>query len=1141
MNKRAFGIGERIDGRYRVLDMRQSGGMGMLYRVADEAQEDAVLALKTVHLTESLAYYEHAARYFRHEFQLLTQLQHPNLVSVHDYGVTKEGLLYFTMEWLSGDDLESLLGLLPFRATVPVIVQICRALAYLHSRDILHGDLKPGNVFLLKTKTRESPQIKLLDFGLARELQKSQTHRQFYTPGYVAPEMENLQATDQRADLYGLGATWYALLLGEPPRFMMGPGRERLLQFYLLETLGDQTLVSQQACELIVRLLAADPADRYESANAVIEAINMVIEQPYSLETPETATSYALRTYFVDRAAEQDQLRACWERAQAQAGQLVLVAGEAGVGKTRLLEELEVQAETSGARVIWGRCAATGGRAYQPWREVLRMLWRYVEDGDVFELPRVQTAQVLVTLLPELAERSYLEDVAPLAELEPEAAQQRLNMTLYQFLEAVATSRPTVLVIEDAHVADQATLDLLSFLQRVGLPADLLIAVLYRSEDLPTEHPLRVLPGQGAAQVTVERLTSEATAALACSMLGLEELPALLAQRVQEATGGNALFVQELLRSMAAEGDVLQRTVTGWRVDADALRRTVLPESVQQVIGRRLEQVPAETRQVLGWAAVMGTDFWEGAVATIGEAALETVQEALQEAWRQDLIAVRSESALTGEPEYRFNHPVVREAAYARLDEGQRATYHRRAAQWLIARDESEVEEHLGLIGQQFERGRQWDEARHYLQRAGGQAAAQYANEAAIAYYERALALPAADDEVGDETRRLHVALGDIYRLIGRYEKAVENYQRALGGDLPPTQSAEIRRKLAKVWELQGHHDKAMALLQETQAAVPEEKEPLLVASLYNDRAWIATKQGNYEQALVLCLKGLDVADRLPDSPRNVRIKANLQHTLASTYFRSGDFPAAIENFEASIEKRDRIGDLQGMSRSHSNLAALYWHQGKYDLVVHHTQQSLEINRRIGHTRGMAVCFNNLGAMYFAMGEYAQAVDYYEQSLQIKEQIGDPTGMAYAYNNLGEVYYHLEAYQKALRYLGKAAKLLQEVNAKAPLCDVYRLLAETRLTQRNLPGALSDAKRYLELSQEIGNREFEGTAYRLLGQIQSALGDGNTAQSRLQQSIEVLSDLDVSVELGRSYYHLGLVRSVQIGRASCRERVCVGV
>ncbi|MCP4536397.1 MAG: protein kinase [Chloroflexi bacterium] len=614
-----FQVGELIENRYRVLDVIGKGGMGMLYHVADEAQDGEIVALKTVRLNVPAAETSQRVEHFQREFQILTQLRHPNLISVYDYGMMADGGLYFTMEWIEGQDLEPRGRRLTPGDSVPIIVQVCRALAYLHSRGVLHGDLKPANVLLMGDDGGTSHRVKLVDFGIALEIRSAEDRTHYHSPGYSAPEMKESRPIDHRADLYSLGALWYALLVGEAPVFMFSA--ERLIQFALNEALKAQEQAPMALGSVIARLLATSPEKRYTSANEVIEAVNEITGSMYGLETRETASSYALRTRFVNREAEMEVLQTVWEQAKSGEGRLVLISGASGLGKTRLVEELEIRAELEGARVVWGQCVESGGSAYQPWREVLRVLIRYVEGVGLSQKVALDTSRVgpvLAAILPELWERDYMTGLTPPAELDPQATQQRLHSAIIQTLRAAVKLRPTMVVIENAQWADEATLAMLSFMTRIVEQTGLLALVTYRSDEIDMENPLLRMTGGQVLRIPAQTLSPKYTTDLVRSMLGLEELPTLMVEQLQRTTGGNAFFVQELIRSLAVEGEVLHRTVEGWQVDQELLKSVQLPESIRQVVGRRLTQLSTEARQMLGWAAVIGIVCWDGGIAEIG-------------------------------------------------------------------------------------------------------------------------------------------------------------------------------------------------------------------------------------------------------------------------------------------------------------------------------------------------------------------------------------------------------------------------------------------------------------------------------------------------------------------------------------------
>jgi tetratricopeptide (TPR) repeat protein len=355
---------------------------------------------------------------------------------------------------------------------------------------------------------------------------------------------------------------------------------------------------------------------------------------------------------------------------------------------------------------------------------------------------------------------------------------------------------------------------------------------------------------------------------------------------------------------------------------------------------------------------------------------------------------------------------------------------------------------------------------------------------------------------------------------------------------------AEIRRKIAKTWELQGRYeeaahdlDLARDALQEGQAPRPGSGQATVeLARVYGDIGWVAMRQGDYEGAFQAIAAGLDVAKRLPRDDSGRRVTARLQHTLGSVYWRTGDYAQAIVHFQACIEMQERIGDLPRLSGSYNNLAAVYWSQSEYDLAAEYIRKSQRIHERIGNAYGTAVCANNLGVIAYTLGDYARAIAHYERSLEIRREIGDARGLADTHSNLGEVLHTLEKDGQALQYLGEAARLSTELGDKVGLTDTYRLLAEVALALRDVDKALEYARLSLLAAQETGNPEYEGVACRVMGHVHRVTGRLTQSRQCLEDSVETLTTMGNRLELGRSTCELGRTLSA-MGLEEGRERL----
>jgi tetratricopeptide (TPR) repeat protein len=473
---------------------------------------------------------------------------------------------------------------------------------------------------------------------------------------------------------------------------------------------------------------------------------------------------------FIGRDIELAELSAGLDDAAAGRGRLFVLSGEPGIGKTVLAERLAIRAQDQGARVLWGRSWEGGGApAYWPWIQVVRSL---LEDpvGSV-QVDEGVNAPYIARLLPELTER-FGEHRDPAPSTQSAAARFRLFDAVAGLLRRAAAARPLLIILDDLHAADAASLLLLRFVVREMRTARALVVATYRDTEahsrpeiaevvaeLVREGPSLRLRGFDRAEVRrfMENLTDTTTSESDLS-------------RICAATGGNPLFIREVVRLIVA--------------DPSAGRGGVIPEGVRAVIHQRLGVLDAEAVRVLSVAAVVGQDFELPLVAQVCGLDPHRLLESLARAERSDLVT-RTPSTTA----YRFAHGLVREVLYDDLPVAIRRELHDRVGAAIERLYGPDSISHLGELAYHFSQVAAAGEAVRavgYAVKAGDQAMEAYAYEEAALQYRRALqALPFVGP---DEGRRgeLLLRLGDAQARAGDYQEAKQSFLRA----------AEIARRL---------------------------------------------------------------------------------------------------------------------------------------------------------------------------------------------------------------------------------------------------------------------------------------------------------------------------------------------------------
>jgi ABC-type oligopeptide transport system substrate-binding subunit len=560
--------------------------------------------------------------------------------------------------------------------------------------------------------------------------------------------------------------------------------------------------------EIVLEELGAEPmVETSELYQAILEG-RVVVGRARPVQIPVVAPpvpagrsplDVVAPSRLVGREQELAFLRECWRGAETGQGGLVLISGEAGVGKTRLIEEFANRLRWQGVRVLWGRCYEFERLLpYQPLAEALRTILRTPTPAELADFPAWTLVEV-AHLVPEIAE--HFPDLEAPASVRSDQEQAHLFDGVTCFLGKLSSHGALLVVLEDLHWASESTLQLIHYLARHLAEHQVLIAGTFRPEAIGPQHPLlalrRRLTREGLAKpLRLSRLSPAAVEIMVVEMSGAGEAVAPLAERLYQETEGNPFFLMEIVKALFETG-VVRVEEGAWRGEFGRISegKLPLPAGVSEIIQARVRRLNDETQEALRLAAVLGREFDFDLLNAVRGRGEEATLEALDDLLRHRLL---DEGTGPMGRDYAFTHHKIQEAVYAGMPRRRRQHLHGRVGVALETLYGSEADALTSELAFHFQQGRQLDrslteKAIIYLLQAGDQARLAYAHREGIDHYQQALELLKEQEEYEQAARTL-IKLGlthhnafDFRQARRAYEEGFALWQQA--GEMKPAVS----------------------------------------------------------------------------------------------------------------------------------------------------------------------------------------------------------------------------------------------------------------------------------------------------------------------------------------------------------------
>ncbi len=786
---------------------------------------------------------------------------------------------------------------------------------------------------------------------------------------------------------------------------------------------------------------------------------------------------------------------------------VITAIGEAGLGKSRLLEEFETWLDNQSEQVclLKGRSSPEIQESpYSLLRDTFSHLFQIQTSDRVIEVHHkieagigeafdssessIMKAHFIGQLLGfDFGESPYLQGVLD------DAMQLRDRAWIYlgEYLQAISKITPVIVFLDDIHWADDNSLDMINYLAQSLSDQRLMFVCLARSLILER----RPLWGEGQKSHTRMNLNSLSTRD--CRRLVEEilqkmgQVPIALRELVVSEADGNPFYIEELIKMLIDSGVIITDS-DRWSVEpsrlADILADMNVPSTLTGLLQARLDKLVTEERTILQQASVVGRIFWDDVIRHLYSSQEEEEPEItaiLEQLRLKEMIYHRETSELSGAQEFFFKHTILREVAYDTILKKDRLSYHSLAAEWLINKNAERAGELTGMIGEHLELAGENEGAVSYFRQAGEQAARQYANQSALKYLGHALDLTSTSN-VGERYAIL-LARVQIYSLLGSRQDQRQDLEQLV--------------KLTDQLEDESKHGEVVLL-----------------------QAIAASETSDYSQIITHAQEVLRISQSL-QIPR-LESKANLLWGRA--LLSMGDYLGAEECFSEALQiaKASGLSNLEADSLRY--LGSVDERLGKQSTAIEYFERSLQLYRQIGDRRGEGKTLNQLGNILLLQGDHAGGKKYYDQFLNISREIGDRWGEGQVIRNIADTYLSQYDYSDASKYFEQALEITREIGNRTIESSALVGLGNIYLEQAEYTKAKTVFEQSLNIARDIGNKPWEAKTLSQIGRYFHRQGDYLRAQSYYEQAIEIhrqlgnqLSESRVLIDLSLLHHHLG--------------------
>lgn len=1138
-------IGEVLDSRYQLKKLIGGGRVGKVYLARDTKNQcDVAVKILTQH-----PYLDREKVLFDREFAAIKTLNHPGVVKVYE-----EGDGYFVMEYVDGVSLLKYKGD-EIAQIFDIGIDITRVLEYIHRQGVIHRDLKPENIKITPNRV-----VKILDFGFAigsdvANLISSGHVEIAGTLNYMAPEVIKGFEIDPRADLYSLGIILYELVTQRLP-FQSSDILTTVLrqvemtppppsEFNPKITPGFETI--------IMKLIAKSPTKRFQSAEELMSAMMKLAGRSEIIKIKvDRGRKFLYPPKFVGREAQLQRISTVFKKAMKGRGYFVLVRGEEGMGKTRLLREFMGQNRSEEVIFLEINC----DKAVAPLKTFCQMVYevlKILETAQEAYLAEQASrwGPILLALLPALAHKPYMRNIQPQNNISGDA----LRHQLCQFFIEISKKHPLGIFIDDLHWLDQESCYLLLDLLQEAQDHPVFLCGSYQPS-LQTGESIfqKILPRlklkKICEEIELKPLSGEELSPMLGSMVAHEKIDGEVLTKIYEISRGVPLLAEETMKNMADDG-LVYRQGGIWFIAVDDVRKIRRPSLLEDSLIEKYEQLDIESALILQLAAVVGHRFPRFILEKICNLSDATLMELLAPLQEQGFISETQEGIQTYTA---IASPHLADIIYDKMLPKTRCKLHEEVAK--VLESLPSAEDHIEDLARHYYQARHYRKAIYYLVSAGNIAERHYNYTNATQYYQQALEICTQREAGEAQLTEILNKLGHIHSRAGQHDMALKYYQRGLECaqqtqqdqdelhkglgtayfnkgqftdalrhfqillDSLRAKNKSIAQELtlaASVHIAMGSYDEADKLLREALSQVKMEDRRDLQASIYRSCAEIHFMRGHWENAMSYYRRGIKLAHTTGDQ----YLKAQVSRGMARLHMQRGQIKDAYKYLEDVLYFCHLTGDREMRMMVEIDLGLLFEQEGELNRAMEIYRENLETAQDFQIKQAEAYAGMYLGRALMLCEKTKEAIESLQRSMSIFQKLQIINAVGECFLNLGKVYTDQGEYAEALKAFASGEQTLRDVHVKWKVADIYAGMAAVMQKNGDMENANKTLNKALKLAKKYDD-------HILLGRIHTQYALFCVSNHLNKEAIEhfvcatvLLEKVASALDLARTYYEYG--------------------